>query len=729
MIPRLFTPLSTASASTSSQPEPTNDDNGDVDGVKQEVEKVSNSLVSVERVSGSFYTVTTSSDEPTTPSQQPTCIFVMCEVFVRPAIEHFTFELVIVRTDDENENENVNEEEEQPSDMIFTIDKSSSFLNESNQFTMYDRTGKKYILDIDDESSSLQLNQSISIALYQKLYSSLPSKQDEEDMKILNSLLSKPIEPTPEDLLVSKGELLRVNVELLKFEQELNDFLPVIPSVIATINSAIIDEDTGKRVYVMALYLPSSGELIFEVEINNSLNSQFFTTLLRFVWFMAKDGDVDVEEVLLGNGDISTVAAFAIRLESDSSFVEFRNQFSLCLYEVNQNASVNDLKLKDSDIEYIQNSARDDIDMMDVAEQEGDVEEEEIPERERNVKDARNRASLGEPNDGLENSQLAIASHHDRTFVVRGNKMGVFQTGDEGAEWKTTINFKNNDKSFKPSKVLLHRMDNSMLLLDSENDKRIMRMDLERGEIVDTWSGELTANTPINQIHQTSKYAHRTDEQDFIGLNKNQILKMDPRTQQLFVQSKKYASGTRARLECIATTGNGYLAAASENGDIRLFDQIGKNAKTHLPGLGDKIIGIDVTEDGHFILATTEKYLLLIDSTVQGQVKDGFQKSMGKNKPKPRKLTITNNDLLKHRMGKIMFTTAHFNTGSKLEKSIVTSTGPFIVIWNFRQVKMGKVGSYTIKRYQDNVVADNFPFDNDGRIVVTLPNDVSVAKR
>ena len=80
-------------------------------------------------------------------------------------------------------------------------------------------------------------------------------------------------------------------------------------------------------------------------------------------------------------------------------------------------------------------------------------------------------------------------------------------------------------------------------------------------------------------------------------------------------------------------------------------------------------------------------------------------------------------------MGTISFTTAHFNTGSSLERSIVTSTGQFIVIWNFRQVKAGRLNSYKIKKYQDTIVADNFTYDNDGRIVVTLPNDVSIAKR
>lgn len=51
------------------------------------------------------------------------------------------------------------------------------------------------------------------------------------------------------------------------------------------------------------------------------------------------------------------------------------------------------------------------------------------------------------------------------------------------------------------------------------------------------------------------------------------------------------------------------------------------------------------------------------------------------------------------------------------EKTIVTSTGPFIVAWNFRQVKAGNIHNYTLRRFSDDVVADNFKFGGDREIV------------
>lgn len=690
---------------------------------------------SFERLPGSLYVVTESTDA----APQQACVFLTCEAFVRPAAARYAFELVVVRTDDEDEDPSTptnnsgtasaQSAESQParSDYTFPIDKSARFFNEDRQFTFLDLSAVKYILDVDDEPSATQLRQAISVVLFQKLHSALPGSGDKDE---LDKLLSSTDEPTSDDLLATKGELIRCNSSLSRFDAESNQFVPILAPVIVTINSAVVKEDNS-RAYLMVVYHPQTGSLVIEVEISHSISSQFFTSERRLVWFTSLDPDVDVSDAFEKN-DPSLLLAMALKFEDDEEFVRFRNQYSLCLYEVSNNASIEELKVKDEEIEYIQDSLRDDADPMDVDDAtEEDKAEEQALER-RQIQDVRGRrASLAEPGDGLINSELAVASNHDRTFVVRGNKIGIFQTGEEGLDWRSTIDFRNptDGNSFTPSKVLLHRMDQSMLLLDPANESKIMRMDLERGEVVDTWDGGLTKNTPVKNLHQTSKYSNMTDAQDFIGLNKNQILRMDPRSKDFFVQSKKYASGTRARLQTLATTGAGYLATASENGDIRLFDQIGKNAKTHLPGLGDPIIGIDVTEDGHFILATTKTYLLLIDTRVKGQEKGGFEKSMGKNKPIPRKLTIKNEDIVKHGMGPIRFTTAHFNTGSSLERSIVTSTGPFIVIWNFRQVKMGRLGSYKIKRYQDTIIADNFTYNNDGRIVVTLPNDVSLAKR
>jgi hypothetical protein len=70
--------------------------------------------------------------------------------------------------------------------------------------------------------------------------------------------------------------------------------------------------------------------------------------------------------------------------------------------------------------------------------------------------------------------------------------------------------------------------------------------------------------------------------------------------------------------------------------------------------------------------------------------------------------------------GGVNFTPAKFNTGEGLEKTIVTSTGPYIVTWNFRAVKSGRFTEYKIKRYDEDIVADNFAWGNDRDIVSSV---------
>lgn len=58
---------------------------------------------------------------------------------------------------------------------------------------------------------------------------------------------------------------------------------------------------------------------------------------------------------------------------------------------------------------------------------------------------------------GDENSQLAVGYKHDRSFVVRGSKIGVFKhTNDNHLEFSTTINKVQtpNGRLFEPKKVI-----------------------------------------------------------------------------------------------------------------------------------------------------------------------------------------------------------------------------------------------------------------------------------
>ena len=50
---------------------------------------------------------------------------------------------------------------------------------------------------------------------------------------------------------------------------------------------------------------------------------------------------------------------------------------------------------------------------------------------------------------------------------------------------------------------------------------------------------------------------------------------------------------------------SGSLALGSFDGKIRLYKEVGQDAKTLLPGLGDPIKSVEVSRDGLWVLATT----------------------------------------------------------------------------------------------------------------------------
>jgi hypothetical protein len=341
--------------------------------------------------------------------------------------------------------------------------------------------------------------------------------------------------------------------------------------------------------------------------------------------------------------------------------------------------------------------------------------------------------------DGNVNSQLAVGYKHDRSFVVRGSKIGVFKhTPNNHLEFTTNISKIETPKGrlFSPKKVMLHAEDQNMILQDETNPNSLYRMDLEYGKVVDEW--KVHDDIPVNTFAPENKFAQMSSTQPFLGLSRNALYKIDPRVHgnKLVEENlKQYMS--KNDFSAAATTEKGHIAVASNKGDVRLFDRLGVNAKTHIPALGEAIIGLDVSADGRWVLATCKTYLLLIDALQKGgknEGKLGFEKSFAKDdKPQPRRLGLTPSHVAQFQhetKAPLSFTPAKFNTGlDQNETSIITSTGPFIVTWSLKKVLAGNKNPYAIKRYAAEVKADNFEFGSDKNVILALPNEVNMVSR
>ncbi|KAF1963624.1 VID27-domain-containing protein [Byssothecium circinans] len=405
-------------------------------------------------------------------------------------------------------------------------------------------------------------------------------------------------------------------------------------------------------------------------------------------------------------------------------------------------------KAKDTDREYVLEAFQDltmedapDAEEEDEDDEEEDYEDADDGQRSEHYDDDESDEDVETAmKDGGVNSQLAVGYKHDRSFVVRGNKIGVFKhTDDNQLEFATTISSIKTPKgkAFNPHKVMLHQEDQNMILQNLDDPNALYKMDLETGTVVDEW--KVHDDIPVKVFAPENKFAQMSGEQTFLGLSGNALYRVDPRlsgNKLVDDQYKQYA--TKNAFSAAATTEKGHIAVASEKGDIRLYDRLGINAKTLIPALGDPIIGMDVSADGRWVLATTRTYLLLIDALQnkgKNEGKLGFERAFAKDdKPQPRRLALTPAHVAQFQhetKAPISFTPARFNTGlDDKETSIISATGPFIVTWNMKKVLANRRDPYSIKRYGEEVKADNFKFGSDKNLIVALPNEVDmVAKR
>nr|GAT59478.1 predicted protein [Mycena chlorophos] len=463
----------------------------------------------------------------------------------------------------------------------------------------------------------------------------------------------------------------------------------------------------------------ADGDQILAHKITSDLNQRWSTKMCSLTWNnFLEDG---------------TANSWVVRFQSLEDYEQIQPIFTQALWEMLYQTAWG--KMKPDEQNYVLSSNTEDVEMPDVSD---DEEDEEAIQSvlEPDASDSEESESEDEEDDdedapqmpkGAVNSQLTVGYKGDRSYVVRGNKIGYFTRGDGGIKYSGTIGglTTNKGKDFTPSNIMLHDQDAKMILQNPGDRHTLYELDLERGKIVEEWKVHDDIN--VDHVAPDNKFAPTTREQTVVGVSHNALFRIDPRvsgTKMVESQFKQYVS--KNKFSGVTTTKDGKLAVASEKGDIRLFDSIGKNAKTALPPLGDPIIGIDVTADGRYIVATTKTYLLLIDTLIgEGKYAGslGFDRSFPATaKPIPRRLQLRPEHVAY--MGDISFSPARFNMSeTHTENAIVTSTGRFVIAWDFNKLKKN-IDKYEIKRHEDIVVQDNFRFGDDKEIIVALANNV-----
>jgi hypothetical protein len=203
-----------------------------------------------------------------------------------------------------------------------------------------------------------------------------------------------------------------------------------------------------------------------------------------------------------------------------------------------------------------------------------------------------------------------------------------------------------------------------MIVTNPKDPHKLFRADLgERGEIIEEW--KVHDDIAVSNIAPNSKFAPTTNQQTLVGTSHNAIFRIDPRlsSDTKLVQSEFKQYVTKANFSSLATTQLGKVVVGSGKGDLRLFDTVGKIAKTNLPPLGDPVLGVDTTADGKWVVATTKTALLVFDMTIPDNVGSKYARQLGFDRPFPaaakpiaKRLTVSTHH--EAYMGGVSFTPA-----------------------------------------------------------------------
>lgn len=482
-------------------------------------------------------------------------------------------------------------------------------------------------------------------------------------------------------VFMGSGDLSRLEKEIRPFTKEIEEVYKKTAKYSRYNTDTRIFEEVMEKVKVQiirdkvfVIRIETGKEVIHFEEIKTDTQYYMDQANGTFVWSVLKDGGFHT---------------FSLRFANNVDFLEFLSKYVGCLYK-----NVNENRQGDADAEKyfermeMENYIDDESESTDEKDDYESCDDDELENH------------FGEADE--KNKHLVIGD--EMAFITRGKSVGVFRNTEEGLEFKANIKDVLDNEI---EKMITHGKCKELIYLDKNERDRLHKLDVERGEVVETWE----MNREVNDYFDSEKLV---DTGTLIGVSDYSVFRIDPRTKEKVVESKEYK--VKNGFNCGMATSKGHVVVASRKGDLRLYDKIDKRAKSLLPGFGDEIKHVDVTSNGKYIICTCKSYLML--SSVPGD----YKTPVGKDKPVPKRLQLKPEHLA-YMNEEIDFTPAKFSTDES-ESSIITSTGSYVIKWNLEDVLNGKPYSYQLAKCNDLIVADNFEFGENSSVIVTMPDDV-----
>ena len=315
---------------------------------------------------------------------------------------------------------------------------------------------------------------------------------------------------------------------------------------------------------------------------------------------------------------------------------------------------------------------------------------------------------------------------NDRTFCVNNNNEIVVyksNTHDDVLEKLSSLPViqEYKGKNVVLNKGLLYKSEQNMLLLDENNPYVLYQYDLPKGKIVNEWK---TDKTSISDICPLKRNGQTTDEKVIYGVNPKSVFTLDERVNNKnnIADIKTYQTKTHANK--IISTGEGQFVTGGEKGDLRFYDRIGIKAKNLISLYGDPIRHIEISSDDQYLLLTCDKYLLLINVTDKNGEESAFKHTIKLDDRRgPVTLHLNTKDIAKYDLQDKAFTPARFDLNESGVNNIITSMGEYIIIWNYNDIRKGKM-NYKIKKADDLVIDNYFKVGKGNKIIIGMPTKV-----
>lgn len=376
-------------------------------------------------------------------------------------------------------------------------------------------------------------------------------------------------------------------------------------------------KEVGKFEYEFQI-INATGFAVLKKELTPGLIYEINTDLAYIKWLHMKEDYKVVEVNFEGKKDAAMSLKFAV---------------VQCLYEINTKRRLQDAIAED-EISYMRR-----------------ISDNPLPASDKVVKtyeDLTEELEMEEAKFVYRNKDVDIGSGLEKYRVLCQAKVHNFDVAALG-NMLETLKISEDNEIKRVDKHIINRNIDSILLHDNDqkallNDDRgiLHEHDMETGKIVQTYVIvnfiQDVASQGIQDVCPEYKLAEAAQFKTFKAVSPNTIYEIDPRTEKGVVNNKSYA--TSPEFNKISVDCKGRYACGSSNGEVRLYDQIGKNANCKYPGFGDPVLHLDSTQDGKWLLATFQSYLILLPTNTDEDQSLYEQKIKIDDRPAPIRLRI-----------------------------------------------------------------------------------------